>query len=82
MMHRDFKNIYMPLLDNAAVHEIEIEMSQVDYMDSAALGMLILLNERCKDAGKSISLVNVSGYATQVLTISNFNKIFNIKSAS
>jgi anti-anti-sigma factor len=80
-VHRDFRNAYIPLLDNAALHEVEIEMGKVDYLDFAALGMLILLNERGKDACKSILLVNVSAYAAQVLDAANFNRIFNIKNA-
>ena len=43
-VHREFKDAYTPLLDNNAVREIEIEMSKVDYLDSSALGMLMLLN--------------------------------------
>ena len=80
-VHRDFKNAYMPLLDNAAVREIEIEMSKVDYLDSAALGMLMLLNERAKDASKPISLLNASSVVSKVLEVANFNRIFRIKGA-
>ncbi|MDO8463694.1 MAG: STAS domain-containing protein [Gallionella sp.] len=78
-VHRDFKNSYMPLLNNAAVREIELEMSKVDYLDSAALGMLMLLHERAKEASKPVALLNASGVASQVMEIANFSKIFNIK---
>ncbi|MDD2916010.1 MAG: STAS domain-containing protein [Gallionella sp.] len=78
-LHRDFKNAYSPLIDNAAVHEIEVEMSNVEYMDSAALGMLILLNEQAKAANKAVSLLNASGTVQQVLHIANFSKLFNIR---
>ena len=80
-VHRDFKNAYMPLIDNATVREIEIEMSKVDYLDSAALGMLMLLNERAKDASKSILLLNASSVVSNVLEVANFNRIFRIKNA-
>jgi len=78
-VHRDFKDAYTPLLDNAAVHEIEVEMSKVDYLDSSALGMLMLLNERAMAANKSVALLNTSGVVSQVLEVANFSKIFNIK---
>ena len=81
-VHRDFKDAYTPLLDNAAVHEIEVEMSKVDYLDSSALGMLMLLNERAMAANKSVALLNTSGVVSQVLEVANFSKIFNIKHAS
>src|SRR3989338_3970610 len=79
-VHRDFKNAYMPLINNGAVREIEIEMSKVDYLDSAALGMLMLLNERAKEANKPVSLLNASGVASKVMEVANFSRIFNIKS--
>lgn len=78
-VHRDFKGTYMPLLDNAAVCEIEIEMSHVDYMDSSALGMLMLLKERTKVVNKSVSLLNVSGTVSQMLEVANFSKVFSFK---
>ena len=55
-------------------------MSKVDYLDSAALGMLMLLHERAKEANKLVTLLNASGVASQVMEIANFSKIFNIKS--
>lgn len=78
-VHRDFKDAYTPLLDNAAVREIEVEMSKVDYLDSSALGMLMLLNERAKAVNKPVALLNTSGVVSQVLEVANFSKIFNIK---
>ena len=78
-VHREFKDAYTPLLDNSAVREIEIEMSRVDYLDSSALGMLMLLNERAKAVGKPVTLLNTSGVVSQVLAVANFSKIFNIK---
>lgn len=78
-VHRDFKDAYTPLLDNTEVHEIEVEMSGLAYMDSAALGMLILLNERAKAVNKMIALLNTSGMVSQMLEVANFNRMFNIK---
>lgn len=78
-VHRDFKDAYLPLLNNDALREIEIEMGKLEYLDSSALGMLMLLYERSKDAGKSVSLANVSGYVAEVLETANFHIIFDIK---
>lgn len=78
-VHRDFKHAYMTLLGKHAVREIEIEMSKVNYLDSAALGMLMLLHERAKEVNKPVVLLNASGEATQVMEVANFSKIFTIK---
>ncbi len=81
-VHREFKDAYTPLIDNAEVKEIEVEMSKVDYLDSSALGMLMLLNERARAVNKPITLLNTSGVVSQVLAVANFSKIFNIKQAA
>ncbi len=78
-VHRDFKNAYMPLLENAAIREIEIEMSKVEFIDSSALGMLMLLNERAKAINKTVVLSNASGIAMKLLEVANFRKVFNFK---
>ena len=80
-VHRDFKNAYMTLLDKPAVREIEIEMSKVNYLDSAAMGMLMLLHERAKDAHKPVALLNASKEASQVMEVANFSKILTLKVA-
>ena len=80
-VHREFKDAYTALLANAGLREIEVEMSKVDYLDSSALGMLILLNERAKEAKKTIVLLNASAVVAQVLDVANFSKIFNIKNS-
>lgn len=81
-MHRDFSNAYMPLLDNTALLEIEIEMSNVAYVDSSALGMLVLLNERAETVNKKVALLNASSAVSQLLEVANFSQIFDIKPAA
>ena len=77
-IHKEFKEAYSRLFENAAVQQIEIEMSKLEFMDSSALGMLMLLNERAKTANKTISLANPSHVVNQVLEMANFNRLFNI----
>jgi len=54
-------------------------MSKLDYLDSSALGMLMLLNERAKAVSKSIALVCPSDVVKQVLEVANFNRLFTIR---
>lgn len=77
-LYQNFKNAYLPLLDNRAVRSIEVDISQVDYLDSGALGMLVLLNETAKNAGKSMSLISLPGPVADVLKIANVDKLFSI----
>lgn len=77
-VHREFKEAYMALLNEAAVQAIEISLAGVDYLDSSALGMLLMLRERAQAAGKQISLSNPNSMVMQVLDIANFHKLFTI----
>ena len=77
-VHREFKEAYTPLLDNPAVREIEVEMSKVDYLDSSALGMLLLLNERATPANVKVKITNCQPTVKMILEVANFNKLINI----
>lgn len=81
-VYLDFKAAYTPLLDNVAVHEIEIEMCKVDYLDSSALGMLMLLYEHAKAVNKVVSLLNSSSVVTKLLEVANFSRVFSIRQAA
>ncbi|MDD2914809.1 MAG: STAS domain-containing protein [Gallionella sp.] len=76
--HVDFKNAYMRLIENVAIHKIEIEMSAVEYIDSSALCMLMQLDERVKIADKMIVLLDVSCAVLKVLKVACFDKIFTL----
>lgn len=77
-LYQNFKGAYMPLLDNRAVQTIEVDVSQVAYLDSGALGMLVLLNESARNADKRMSLISLPGPVADVLKIANADKLFSI----
>lgn len=79
-VHREFKGAYASLIGNAAVQKIEVEMIDVDYLDSSALGMLMLLHERAKADNKSVVLLlGKGGVVAHVLEVANFGKIFKLQ---
>ncbi len=77
--HRDFRAAYEKALEIAGIREIEINFSAVDYLDSSALGMLLLLREKAEAMGKLVVLVGLKGTVKQVLDIANFGKLFSVK---
>jgi len=77
--HRQFRDAYQQVLDNPVVKEIEIDLGSVDYLDSSALGMVLLLREKTGAANKSLALTNCRGVVQQVLEVANFNKLFIIR---
>jgi anti-anti-sigma factor len=77
--HRDFRSAYESVMEGAEVRDIEINFRQVDYLDSSALGMLLLLREKAEAAGKNVALVGLQGMVKQVLEIANFGKLFAVR---
>ncbi|WP_228028144.1 STAS domain-containing protein [Chitinibacter fontanus] len=75
--HREFKQATTTVLEHPGLTDIELDFAEVDYMDSAALGMLLLLNERA--SGRKVTLVGCKGTVKSVLDIANFGKIFEIR---
>lgn len=76
--HRDFRGAYDGLLGDPQVRVIELNFAKVDYLDSSALGMLLLLREKVEACGKSIVLSGLQGTVKQVLEIANFQRLFTI----
>ncbi len=77
--HRDFRSAYEKVMEAAEVRDIEINFRQVDYLDSSALGMLLLLREKAEAAGKNVALAGLQGMVKQVLEIANFGKLFTVR---
>ncbi|MBX9962066.1 MAG: STAS domain-containing protein [Burkholderiales bacterium] len=74
--HRTFREAYEPALGLPDISEFEIDFGKVEYLDSSALGMLLMLKEKAQVSGKTVALVNCRGTAKQVLEIANFGKLF------
>ena len=75
--HRAFTQITGEALQNPEVDELHLDFSDVTYLDSAALGMLLLLRQRAD--GYRILLLNCGPGVRSVLDIANFNKIFELR---
>lgn len=75
--HRDFRDAVDKALATTA-NEIHIDMAAVDYLDSSALGMLLMLRDKAKSASRDVALTNCSGAVKQVLEIANFSKLFRV----
>lgn len=76
--HRDFRAAYEPLMDNAEVRAVTIDLAGVDYLDSSALGMLLMIRDKAGAANKKLTLARAQSGVKQVLDIANFGKLFQI----
>lgn len=78
-VQHEFTDAYTQLLGDPAVHEIEIEMSDVDYIDDSALGLLLLLHYRALAVNKMVVLRNISSVASHKLKAANFDGLFDLR---
>jgi HptB-dependent secretion and biofilm anti anti-sigma factor len=76
--HREFREAVDSLLQQAGKNAVQVDMKDVSYLDSSALGMLLMLRDKARATSRDVALVGVSGSVRQVLDIANFSKLFSI----
>jgi anti-anti-sigma factor len=74
--HTDFRASYNNETEDGISYIID--MRNTDYMDSSALGMLLLLREHAGNNTGNISIINCNQEIKNILEISNFQKLFTI----
>lgn len=76
--HREFRRSYESTLKEPGVKGLEIDLGGVDYIDSSALGMLLLLKESAERSRKQLALTNCTGAVRRVMDVANFGKLFSL----
>ncbi|MGQ9683946.1 MAG: STAS domain-containing protein [Anaerolineae bacterium] len=77
--HKEFRRACDTLLDEPAVRVLELDLARVQYLDSSALGMLLILRDKAEERGKQVILSGARGTVRQVLEIVNFGKLFTLR---
>ena len=73
--HPEFRDAYRNIEPDKNI-KVSVDLGNTEYMDSSALGMLLLLDEHFKD--QRINIINSSDYIKKVLEIASFGLKFNI----
>ncbi len=55
-----------------------VDLRKATYLDSSALGMLLLLRDHAGGDSSDIRVVNSNSDVRKILAISNFDKLFDI----
>ena len=74
-VHNDFRAAYKNCPKDT---QFIIDMNRATYLDSSALGMMLLLREHSDDESKKISIVGCNAEIKQILEMTNFGNLFNI----
>lgn len=74
--HQDFRNAYeqAPSKPDSYV----IDMKETTYLDSSALGMLLLLRDFAGSDKGNVKIVHCNTDVRKILAISNFEQLFEI----
>ena len=75
--HQEFRESY-DLADRAMPSSVVVDLKEATYLDSSALGMLLLLRDHAGGENSDIRVVNSSSDVKKILAISNFDKLFDI----
>ena len=74
--HQAFRDSYEKLSPTPAA--IVVDMVDTTYLDSSALGMLLLLRDHAGGDSSNITLENCNEDIRKILTISNFEQLFKL----
>jgi anti-anti-sigma factor len=71
-----FRKSYSSALSDVAIKRIEVDFSAVEFIDSSALGSLLVLHERAQKANQVVTLNNCQPKVMKILKVANFHRFF------
>jgi anti-anti-sigma factor len=76
--HKTFTEHYQAALAEPGVTQIALDFSRVSYLDSSALGMMVLFQKKAKTQNVNVRIRGAQANAKEILTIANFDRLFDI----
>jgi len=77
-VHQHFRTTIDGLLKNGKAR-LRVDLAEVNFIDSSALGMLLLARENCEKAGGSVVLDRPQEYVNKVLKLCHFDQLFQVQ---
>jgi anti-anti-sigma factor len=74
--HQEFRDAYERV--EGMPKRYQVDLQGTTYLDSSALGMLLLLRDHAGGDHAQIRLLNCNGDVRKILAISNFEQLFQI----
>ena len=74
-----FKSLVNAVLDNHA-DAVNLDFADVTFIDSAGMGMLLLLRDECQTQNTPITISSAQGQVGKVFMISKFDQLFSMPS--
>jgi len=78
-IYREFREAYSV---GTATTRYHVDLSRVDYLDSSALGMLLLMRDHAGGDKADITLSGLAGQVSKVLDIAGFERLFTLRKST
>lgn len=78
-MHREFREAYKNSVENPSSYKFIVNLSRADYMDSSALGMLLLLKEHIGTDANNVVISQANPTIRDILEIAKFDTLFTLE---
>jgi anti-anti-sigma factor len=75
--HQEFRDAYEAISND--VQSYVVDLGSTSYLDSSALGMLLLLRDHAGGDNANIKIIKCNEDVRKILTISNFEQLFTIQ---
>jgi anti-anti-sigma factor len=75
--HQEFRTAYES--EVSTIDTYTVDLSATSYLDSSALGMLLLLRDHAGGDASNVKIVKCNDDVKKILTISNFEQLFTIQ---
>ncbi|MEG1040345.1 MAG: STAS domain-containing protein [Pseudomonas sp.] len=74
--HQEFRSAYEQV--KTPLDLVIVDLKDTSYLDSSALGMLLMLRDYAGGDDSYVQVINTSSDVRKILAISNFGKLFDI----
>lgn len=75
-LHNEFRKAYKDLGISGGY--FIIDLMGTDYLDSSALGMLLMLKEHAENNSSKVKIININSDIREILNIASFDKLFTL----
>ena len=77
-IHREFRKLTEQALDDPACAQLDMDLAGVEYLDSSALGMLLLARDKAAALHKPIRLKGAKDHTLRILQVVKFDSMFEL----
>jgi anti-anti-sigma factor len=75
-VHQEFRKATEKI--SSAVKQVIVDLRATDYVDSSALGMLLVLRDKIGSSKQNVRIINANPEVKKILEIASFDKLFTL----